>query len=181
MSQELDRKNSKLVTRLAIIAVLMFGFGYALVPLYNVLCELTGQNIKVEQSDASRVADYQVDQNREVTVEFLTTLNEKTPLEFKAETRTMKVHPGQFYTVNFYAKNLLNRQIKAQAIPSISPGLAETFFKKVQCFCFETQTFSAKEERTMPVRFVVDPKLPEQYKVITLAYTFFDTTNKSEN
>jgi cytochrome c oxidase assembly protein subunit 11 len=93
----------------------------------------------------------------------------------------MKIHPGQYYTVNFYAKNNLPVQLKAQAIPSITPGLAEEFFKKIQCFCFELQTFAPHEEKTMPVRFVVNPKLPERYKTITLSYTFFDRTNNTEN
>ena len=181
MKSETEQKNRRLVKKLIVVAVLMFGFGYALVPLYDVLCDITGQNIKLQQTTTDQVVAYTVDENREVTVEFITAVNEKTPMEFKAETRTLKVHPGQYYTVNFRGRNLLSSPIKAQAIPSISPGLAENFFKKVQCFCFETQTFQAKEEKVMPVRFVVDPKLPEQYKIITLSYTFFDRTNIIEN
>lgn len=181
MSLDTEQKNRRLVIKLMLVAVLMFGFGYALVPLYDVLCDITGQNVKLQQSTTDPVNEFVVDEKREVTVEFITAVNEKTPMEFQAETRTLKVHPGQYYTVNFKAKNLLKTPIKAQAIPSISPGLAETFFKKVQCFCFETQIFEAKQEKVMPVRFVVDPKLPEQYKIITLSYTFFDRTNIIEN
>ena len=179
MSEELEQKNSKLVKKLILIAVLMFGFGYALVPLYDVLCNITGQNTVVESSSASKT-EYVIDESREINVEFITSVNERTPMAFHAESRTLKVHPGQFYTVNFFAKNISGGRLKAQAIPSITPGLAEEFFKKTQCFCFTTQTFEAGEEKTMPVRFVVDPKLPESYKTITLAYTFFDITNKSE-
>ena len=102
-------------------------------------------------------------------------------MNFRAETRMLKVHPGQYYTVNFFAKNLSGARLKAQAIPSITPGLAEEFFKKTQCFCFTKQTFETGEEKSMPVRFVVDPKLTESYKTITLSYTFFDITNKSED
>ena len=180
MSEELKQKNTKLVKKLVIVALLMFGFGYALVPLYNVLCNITGQNVKLQETAAAE-AKFDVDQNREVTVEFITAVNESTPLDFRVETHSIKVHPGQYYTVNFYAKNNLATQLKAQAIPSISPGLAEEFFKKVQCFCFELQTFEAHEEKTMPVRFVVNPALPERYKTITLSYTFFDKTNNTEN
>jgi len=180
MSEELKQKHSKLVIKLVLIVLLMFGFGYALVPLYDVLCDLAGQNIKV-QGAAENEAGYVVDESREIRVEFITSVNEKTPLAFRAETSSLKVHPGQFYTINFYAKNTSSIDLKAQAIPSISPGLAEEFFKKTQCFCFTTQTFAANEEKTMPVRFVVDPKLPERYKTITLSYTFFDITNKIEN
>ena len=180
MSDDLKGKNAKLVRKLIVIAVLMFGFGYALVPLYNVLCDITGQNKKLQETAVGE-NEFAVDESREVTVEFITALNESTPMEFRAETRTIKVHPGQFYTVNFYAKNNLAGKIKAQAIPSISPGLAEEFFKKTQCFCFETQTFEGHEEKVMPVRFVVNPKLPDRYKIITLSYTFFDRTNINEN
>jgi len=180
MSDDLKGRNAKLVKKLVVVAVLMFGFGYALVPLYNVLCDITGQNKKLQETAVAE-NEFVVDKSREVTVEFITALNESTPMEFRAETRTMKVHPGQFYTVNFYAKNNLAGKIKAQAIPSISPGLAEEFFKKTQCFCFETQTFEGHEEKIMPVRFVVNPKLPDRYKIITLSYTFFDRTNINEN
>ncbi len=182
MSDDLGQKNTKLAKKLLLLALLMFGFGYALVPLYDVLCDITGQNTRIEGSAAAEgETAFTVDESREVRVEFITSLNESTPMEFRAETRSMKVHPGQYYTVNFYAKNNTDKQIKAQAIPSISPGLAEEFFKKTQCFCFTTQTFEAKEEKTMPVRFVVNPKLPERYKTITLSYTFFDRTNNTEN
>lgn len=182
MSNELDSKNSKLAIKLLLLAILMFGFGFALVPLYDVLCKLSGQNIKVAETVTTGAEEaFVVDESREVNVEFITSLNGSTPLSFRAETNRLKVHPGQYYTVKFYAKNTTDKPLKAQAIPSISPGLAEEYFKKVQCFCFETQTFAGNEEKTMPVRFVVNPNLPDRYKTITLSYTFFDTTNKIEN
>lgn len=180
MSDSLKRKNAALTKKLIAVALLMFGFGYALVPIYNVLCGITGQNVKVQESAEGDKA-FVVDESREITVEFITSVNESTPLSFRAETRTMKVHPGQYYTVNFFAKNNLSAPIKAQAIPSITPGLAEEYFKKVQCFCFSMQTFQGGEEKTMPVRFVVNPELPDRYKNITLSYTFFDRTNIIEN
>ncbi|MGZ8190556.1 MAG: cytochrome c oxidase assembly protein [Methylococcaceae bacterium] len=178
MNEEINKKNAKLIRTLVFVVVGMFGFGFALVPLYDVLCDITGLNGKVESAAVKEVA-YSIDMNREVTVEFMTALNEAAPLVFRSETRKIKVHPGQYYTVNFYAENKTDKVMVAQAIPSISPGLAAEYFKKTECFCFTQQTFKAREGRTMPVRFVVNPELPEQYKTITLAYTFFDNTEKS--
>ncbi|HSN22727.1 MAG TPA: cytochrome c oxidase assembly protein [Methylomicrobium sp.] len=179
MIDELQQKNTKLVRTLLLVAVVMFGFGFALVPLYDVLCKVTGLNGKVE-SMATKETGYQVDKSREVTVEFVTSLNESAPMEFRAETSKLKIHPGQFYTVNFYAENKTDKPMIAQAIPSISPGVVAEYFKKTECFCFSEQKFKAREGRMMPVRFVVDPKIPSEHKMITLAYTFFDKTEKAE-
>jgi len=178
MSESVNKKNARLVRTLLFVVLGMFGFGYALVPLYDVLCEITGINGKVE-SAAVKEASYEVDKNREITVEFMTSLNESTPMVFRSETKKMKIHPGEYYTVNFYAENKTDKVMIARAIPSISPGPVAEYFKKTECFCFSEQTFKAREGRTMPVRFVVDPKLPQQYKTITLAYTFFDNTETS--
>jgi cytochrome c oxidase assembly protein subunit 11 len=159
------------------VALGMFGFGFALVPLYDVLCEVTGLNGKAESKAKSTTEiAYPVDKNREVTVEFMTSLNKSAPLLFRAETSQLKVHPGEYHTVNFYAENKTDKVMVAQAIPSISPGLATEYFEKIECFCFTEQTFQAREGKTMPVRFVVKPDLPGQYRTITLAYTFFDNT-----
>ncbi|WP_340122571.1 cytochrome c oxidase assembly protein [Methylobacter svalbardensis] len=178
MSEGIAKKNAKLVRVLVLVVLGMFGFGYALVPLYDVLCEITGINGKVEAAAVKEVS-YVVDKNREITVEFITALNEATPMVFRSEIKKLKVHPGEYYTVNFYAENKTDKVMVARAIPSISPGLTAEFFKKTECFCFSEQTFKAREGRTMPVRFVVDPELPEKYKTITLAYTFFDNTETS--
>ena len=169
------KKNAKLVRMLAFVVLGMFGFGYALVPLYDVLCEVTGLNGKVE-STAVKEVNYEVDKSREITVEFMTALNEATPMVFRSEINKLKVHPGEYVTVNFYAENKTDKVMVARAIPSISPGAVAEFFKKTECFCFSEQTFKAREGRTMPVRFVISPELPGQYKTITLAYTFFDNT-----
>ncbi len=178
MSDDVKQKNAKLVRTLAFVAIAMFGFGYALVPLYDVLCDITGLNGKVE-SAATKETIYTIDKNREITIEFMTALNEKTAMVFRAETKTLKVHPGEYYTVNFYAENKTDKEMVARAIPSISPGLAAEYFKKTECFCFTEQKFKAHEGKSMPVRFVVNPALPEQYKTMTLAYTFFDNTDIS--
>ncbi|MDD5274601.1 MAG: cytochrome c oxidase assembly protein [Methylovulum sp.] len=180
MSAEIKQKNVKLIRTLLLVVVGMFGFGYALVPIYDVLCDITGLNGKVESTAVKEVL-YPIDKNREVTVEFITSLNESAPMVFRAETNKLKIHPGQYYTVNFYAENKTDKPMVAQAIPSISPGLAAEYFKKTECFCFTEQTFKAREGKVMPVRFVVNPDLPTQYKTITLAYTFFDNTEKSVN
>lgn len=179
MNADLQSKNAKLVRILVIVVVLMFGFGFALVPLYDVLCDITGINGKVDAKGVKEVA-YTVDNSREVTVEFMTSLNESAPMVFRAETKVIKVHPGQYYKVNFYAENKTDNVMVAQAIPSISPGLAAEYFKKTECFCFTEQTFKPREGKTMPVRFAIDPKLPADYKTITLAYTFFDKTDKPQ-
>ena len=175
MNNDIQQKNAKLVRNLLIIVVAMFGFGFALVPIYDVLCEVTGLNGKVEAKAVNEVV-YPVDKERVVTVEFITSLNESAPMVFRAETKKLDVHPGEYYTVNFYAENLTDKVMVAQAIPSISPGLAAEYFKKTECFCFTEQTFKPREGRVMPVRFVINPDLPKQYKTITLAYTFFDNT-----
>lgn len=180
MNTELETKNAKLVKKLVLVAVLMFGFGYALVPLYDVLCELTGQNTKLE-AVAKTETEYSVDEGREITMEFLASLNRSVPMEFKAETPSLKVHPGQYYTVGFYAKNLSSHKLKVRAIATYTPGLVKDYVTKVICFCELEQIFDPNEEKNMTVRFVVDPKLPERYKTITLSYTFFEITENSEN
>lgn len=175
MTKEAGQKNRKLVRTLFLVSVAMFGFGYALVPLYDVLCEVTGINGKVD-SIAAKESEYMVDNDRNLTVEFMTALNESAPMVFRAETKKLTVHPGAYHTVNFYAENKTDKMMVAQAIPSISPGPAAEYFEKTECFCFTEQKFNPKEGRTMPVRFVVKPGIPEKYKTITLAYTFFDKT-----
>ena len=180
MSEAIEQKNSKLVTKLLIVVLGMFGFGYALVPIYDVLCDITGINGKVDL-EASKEMSYKIDKSREIKVEFISSLNKNTPMVFRSETKKMTIHPGEYYTVNYFAENKTGKNMVAQAIPSISPGAAAEFFKKTECFCFTEQKFAAHESKTMPVRFVVDPELPERYKTITLAYTFFNNTEKAVN
>ncbi|KAF3981486.1 MAG: cytochrome c oxidase assembly protein [Methylococcales symbiont of Hymedesmia sp. n. MRB-2018] len=178
MSNELEREHAKLVRKLFFVVIAMFGFGYALVPIYDVFCDITGLNGKTAQV-AVVETKYEIDKTREITLEFVTSLNKSAPMLFFTETKKMKVHPGQYYTVNFYAENKTNKAMIARAIPSITPGPAAEYFKKTECFCFTEQTFEPKQGKTMPVRFVIDPDLPARYKTITLAYTFFDNTKIS--
>ncbi len=175
MADDIAQKNAKLVRVLVLVVVGMFGFGFALVPLYDVLCELTGLNGKGDKQ-AAKESSYPIDNKRAVTVEFLTTLNGATPLVFRAETKRLKVNPGKYYTVNFFAENKSARTITSQAIPSFSPGRVANYFEKVECFCFKEQVFQPGEVKTMPMRFTVKPDLPQEYQNITLSYTLFDNT-----
>ena len=170
-----QKKHTGLVVKLALIVIGMFGFGFALVPLYEVFCDVTGVNAKIG-AEAAPTEGYAIDPNREITLEFVTSVNGKTPLRFAAETAKMKVIPGKSYRVHFSAENLADRKMIGQAVPSITPGLATEYLKKTECFCFSQQEFKAGEKKIMPVQFVIDPKLPKKYKSVTLSYTFFDVT-----
>ena len=166
-------KNNKLVLKLAAIVVGMFGFGFALVPLYDVLCDALGINGK--PSDTASVYEaVEIDESRLITVDFITRINTGMPWEFKSETRQVKVHPGQLNEVNFYVKNPTNTAIVGQAVPSISPGPAALYMNKTECFCFDQQTLKAGEGRKMPLIFSLDPELPAHVKKVTMSYTLFD-------
>ncbi|MSP27814.1 MAG: cytochrome c oxidase assembly protein [Methylococcales bacterium] len=178
--QDVSKKNTKLAKKLLLVAVAMFGFGYALVPLYDVLCKWKWIE-RDRPDDIKKVPEvaYKVDMSREITIEFMTTLNESTPMEVRSEKKQLKVHPGEYYTVNYYAENKTDKVMVARAIASFSPAVISSFFEKIQCFCFDEQTFKPREAKVMPMRFTINPELPEQYKTITLSYTFFDITEKS--
>ena len=164
--------NSKIITRLLVAVVLMFGFGFAMVPLYDVFCDITGLNGKTGDQ-ASLSESMKVDTSREITVEFIASLNEEMPWEFRPLTRSVKVHPGQPTRIEYVAINKTNNKIVGTAVPSVAPGLAASYFQKTECFCFTEQTLEAKEERNMPVIFVVDPEISDDINEITLSYTFF--------
>ncbi len=155
------------------IVVGMFGFVFALVPLYNVFCDLTGLNGK-PVNERAVVVDIEPDLSRTVTVEFMASVNESMPWEFRPDVIRMQVHPGKTYRTAFYARNETGRAMTGQAIPSVTPGLAALHFKKTECFCFTEQRFEAGESREMPLIFMVDKDLPRDIHVVTLAYTFFD-------
>ena len=174
------KSHGRLIWPIVVVAVGMFGFGFALVPLYNVFCEITGLNGKVK-TDAVPESAYSVNEARELTIEFVTSLNQNMPLAFRAEKAKMKVRPGQYYTVKFHAENLTDHKLVGRAIPSIAPGWATQYLKKAECFCFSEQQFEPHTPRELPVRFVIDPSLPETVKDITLSYTFFDITDKKQN
>lgn len=186
---KIANKNRNLVGLLSLVAVGMFGFGFALVPLYNLICDTFGLNGKfteieqgnvnvAQQVERAQRIQKRVDMSREVTVEFFSSLNQNLQWDFKPVTNKVKIHPGKITQVKFYAKNRTGRQVIAQAIPSISPGPANKYFTKMECFCFTQQTFKPGEEKEMPLIFVVDPDLPKNISTISLAYTFFDTENR---
>jgi len=166
--------NRSMLMRLLVVVVLMFGFGYALVPLYKKICEITGINVVTtrELFGAGSMKNTQVDRSRTVTVEFDS--NARGPFAFRPVKRSMEVHPGEMTTVVYEVANAQARDISAQAIPSYAPKQATQYFKKIECFCFKQQTLKAKQSREMPVVFVIDPDLPKDVKNITLSYTFFE-------
>ncbi|MCB1918594.1 MAG: cytochrome c oxidase assembly protein [Candidatus Competibacteraceae bacterium] len=171
-TDRLRQANRRLVRRMLFITVAMFGFGFAMVPIYDVLCQVTGLNGKT----GGRVVatePMKIDESRTVTVEFVANLNVTAPWEFSPQVDRMTVHPGQFYQTHFHARNLTNQPLVAQAIPSVSPGLAATHFQKIECFCFSRQQFQAGESKEMPVTFRIDPDLPPDVRTVTLSYTFF--------
>lgn len=165
----------RVIWPIGLVVIAMFGFGFALVPLYDVFCEYTGLNGKVSSKPADE-RQFVPDLGRTVSVEFLSTVNGSMPLKFWSETRKMKVHPGEYQTIRFYGFNDSKNKVVGRAIPSIAPGWAAQFLKKTQCFCFDEQTFESQETKEMDVRFVVDPALPETVTDLTLSYTFFDIT-----
>jgi cytochrome c oxidase assembly protein subunit 11 len=164
--------NRSLVARLGILAIAMFGFGFLMVPIYSVLCQITGIGGRTASS-AENLTDIQSDQDRLVTVEFVAVLNEQAPWEFRPALASMQVHPGQLYDTSFFARNLTDTQLVGQAVPSIAPGTAAKHFRKTECFCFTQQHFAAKEGRDMGLQFMVDPDLPDYVDRVTLSYTFF--------
>jgi cytochrome c oxidase assembly protein subunit 11 len=171
--------NRSLVGKLLLLAVAMFGFGYLLVPLYNVFCEITGFGGRT--NSVAVTSEENPDFSRSIRVEFVTTVNEYAPWEFAAERDSMEVTPGKMYYANFTAKNLTGNTKIAQAVPSVAPISASGHFKKIECFCFTNQEFQANEERSMPLQFIVDPDLPDYVDTITLQYTFYDTVRVSAN
>jgi cytochrome c oxidase assembly protein subunit 11 len=172
---ERPRANLNLFWKLIAIAAGSFGFGFALVPLYNVLCAVTGQGDQSSLARAATVSEHP-DLNRLVTVDFLTDVPANGNWVFHPMVKTMQVHPGQLYLTHFYARNLMGHDTVAQAVPDISPSKAVAWFRKTECFCFSPQHFSVNQERVMPVRFFVDPALPKYIDRVTLTYTFYDST-----
>lgn len=167
------RLNKQMLGKLLVIAVGMFGFGYALVPMYRQLCEVMGINVLTRNDGTvERPENTQVDKTRKVTIEL--DGNAQGPWRFRPTTRSIEVHPGELATVTYEVVNTQARTVKAQAIPSYAPQSATPHFMKVECFCFKEQTLGPNEARQMPVVFFIDPKLPREVKTITLSYTFFE-------
>ncbi|MGC4366470.1 cytochrome c oxidase assembly protein [Hydrogenophaga sp. R2] len=178
----LRRENLKIVGKLSVIALGMFAFGYALVPIYRHICEALGINVlavserRVPGAAPSLPANTQVDRTRTITVEFDT--NVRGPWDFKPAVRSLQVHPGELTTVVYEFQNIQNRTMAAQAIPSYAPRQAGNHFNKLECFCFTQYTLAPGEKKEWPVAFVIDPRLPKDVTTITLSYTFFEVGGK---
>ncbi|TFW19742.1 cytochrome c oxidase assembly protein [Massilia arenosa] len=164
------RLNKAMMGKLVVVAILMFGFGYALIPVYKQVCELLGVNTITQKDDVAK--NTQVDMSRSVTVEL--DGNAHGPWRFRPVQSSVTVHPGEMTTVVYEVVNIQPRTMVAQAIPSYAPQSAGPHFKKVECFCFKQQTLKPNEAKQYPVVFYVDPALPKDVKTITLSYTFFE-------
>lgn len=179
----LRRENVRMLGKLAVVAVGMFGFGYALVPVYKAICEMTGINIlalgerEVPGARSSVPANTQVDRTRMITVEF--DANARGPWHFKPAQSSVQVHPGELATVMYEFQNVQDRRMAAQAIPSYAPSQASTHFNKLECFCFTQYTLDPGEKKSWPVAFVIDPKISKDVTTITLSYTFFEVGGKT--
>ena len=174
--------NLRMLAKLLVVTVLMFGFGYALVPVYKAICNALGINVlSISEREASgntwaKQHNTQIDSSRTITIEF--DANARGPWEFKAAKRFVDVHPGELATVIYEFRNVQNRTMAAQAIPSYAPMQAMPHFNKLECFCFTEHTLKPGEVRQWPVTFVIDPKLPKEVRTITLSYTFFEVGGK---
>lgn len=175
----LRRENVRMVGKLAIVVAGMFGFGYALVPIYKHLCEALGINVLAvgEQDRSLRAVNTQVDTSRTITVEF--DANVRGPWRFKPAQASLQVHPGEMATVMYEFENVQDRRMAAQAIPSYAPRQAAAHFNKLECFCFNEYTLAPGEKKQWPVVFVIDPKLSKDVSTITLSYTFFEVGSKT--
>ncbi len=175
--------NRRMLGKLLVVTLAMFGFGYALVPMYRTICEALGINVlslseqRVQTWSGARPVNTQVDTTRLVTVEF--DANARGPWDFKPAQRSLQVHPGQLTTVEYEFTNVQNRTMAAQAIPSYAPRNAAPHFNKLECFCFSEWTLAPGETKKWPVAFVIDPKLPKDVTTITLSYTFFEVGGRT--
>jgi cytochrome c oxidase assembly protein subunit 11 len=179
----IKHENSNMVRKLAIITVAMFAFGYALVPLYKAICEMTGINIlalgdrNIPGAQSAVPVNTQIDKSRFITVEF--DANTSGPWNFKPAVRSIQVHPGELVTVMYEFQNIQKYKMTAQAIPSYAPKQAAAHFNKLECFCFNQYSLEAGEKKQWPVAFVIDPKLSRDVSTITLSYTFFEVGGKT--
>ena len=178
--------NRRMLGKLLVVTMVMFGFGYALVPMYRAICDALGINVLslAEQRVATgtwsgrrSTGNTQVDTTRTITVEF--DANARGPWEFKPAQRSMQVHPGQLVSVDYEFRNVQNRTMAAQAIPSYAPMQASPHFNKLECFCFSEWVLAPGETKRWPVTFVIDPKLPKDVTTITLSYTFFEVGGRT--
>ncbi len=167
-----DQANKRVLRKGIFMAVLMVGFGFALVPLYDVICEVTGLNGKTGVTTAADVTEQTV--NHTITVQFDGTVNSDLPWSFKPQQFSMEVVPGKLYSTEYIAQNIAEYDVTGQAVPSVAPSQASLYFSKTECFCFTEQLLTPGEEKNMPVTFIVSSDIPKDIKVLTLSYTFFN-------
>lgn len=174
------RINGGLIAKLVMTTLAMFAFGFALVPLYEVVCEITGFNGRSEGLSLVATVDEAPVADRTVRVEFLTSVNQGMPWDFAATQDSIEVHPGKLYTVEFTAANDAGRDMIGQARPSVAPWDAAKYLRKTECFCFNRQPMLAGESKVMPMRFMLDPELPAHVDTVTLSYTFFEVGDSAQ-
>lgn len=172
-------QHTKLVSLLFLAVILMFLFGFALVPIYNSLCKVLGVNGKISGRAAPYILQH-TDKNRLVTVEFLATQNSTLPWKFYSTVKKTQIHPGEITKLSFYAENQSNHRMVVQAIPSVTPGIAAKYVKKTECFCFAQQSLNPHESMEMPLIFHLDTDLPREVHTLTLSYTLYDVTDRAK-
>lgn len=170
---ENPRSHLRVAGKMVALAFAMFGFGYLMVPMYNIICDITGLNGKTGRVSADSVPSRSTAQDREVVVEFVASINQGGSWIFKPEVKTMTVQPGKLYSASYYAENLNDHYVVAQATPSVTPFAAAKHFNKTECFCFTRQPFEPKASKQMPLTFIIDEDLPINIDRVTLSYTFF--------
>ncbi|TSA50213.1 MAG: cytochrome c oxidase assembly protein [Nitrosomonadales bacterium] len=175
----LDARNKRLALKLLWLVAAAILFAYALVPLYDVMCRLSGLNGKTVGLPETVRQSLKVDESRWVKVEFTANVMSGLGWNFSPTQSSMRVHPGQIEVATYQAKNITNQVVVGQAIPSVSPGQAALYFKKIECFCFQRQSLNPVESKVMPLRFYVSPELPGDVKVITLSYAFYNAVNQA--
>ena len=172
------RQEGKLgsAARMGLLAIAMFGFGFLLVPIYNVMCKAVGINGKTDPNPY-KVVESRVDTSRKIKIQFLATNNAAMSWDFGATVKEIEVHPGEIGSLSFYARNPTGKRMTAQAIPSVTPFKGTDYLHKTECFCFTTQTLDAGEDIDMPLKIIIDQDLPKYIKKLTLSYTLFDVTD----
>lgn len=176
----LRKAHLSIAAKLCVLGVGMFGFGYLMVPIYDILCDITGLNGKPSMEAAASPATGTVQaQQREISVEFVSVINSGAPWTFKPTQRVMKVTPGKTYQTSYQVTNLTQRAAVGQAVPSVAPSSAAKYFNKIECFCFNRQDFEAGATKDLPLVFFVEPDLPRSVDTITLSYTYFDISEQS--
>lgn len=178
--EEQSQSNRKLTLKLLMAVVAMFGFGFALVPLYDVMCDTLGINGKTNTESVLQPQGMVPDESRSIRVEFMAHRNHDMPWSFEPKQAFMQVHPGQVIQTAFLAKNLSDRDIVGQAVPSVSPGLGASYFNKIECFCFNQQPLAGKAQAEMPLIFYIEPDIPDSIHTLTLSYTLYDITQKAD-